>query len=63
MIVSEVGRMISGSSSFLPPPIVTTAASRANPSTCSASLCRNDSGMSSGKYAFWCPVALNMSSS
>ena len=34
MIVSDVGRMISGSSSFLPPPCVTTATSGAKPSTC-----------------------------
>ena len=38
MIVSDVGRTISGSSSFLPPPCVTTAVSGAKPSTCSASL-------------------------
>src|SRR5437016_4468159 len=37
MTVSLVGRMTSGSSSCLPPPIVTTANSGLNPSTCSAS--------------------------
>ena len=37
MIVSEVGRTTSGSSSSLPPPWVTTAVSGAKPSTCSAS--------------------------
>jgi hypothetical protein len=63
MIVSDVGRTTSGSSSFLPPPCVTTAVSGANPSTCAASLCRKDSGMNRGKYAFLWPVALNMSSS
>ena len=40
MIVSEVGRTISGSSSSLPPAWVTTASSGAKPSTCSASRCR-----------------------
>ncbi len=40
MIVSEVGRTISGSSSSLPPAWVTTANSGANPSTCSASRLR-----------------------
>mmetsp|Transcript_19826 Transcript_19826/g.67080 ORF Transcript_19826/g.67080 Transcript_19826/m.67080 type:complete len:389 (+) Transcript_19826:172-1338(+) len=62
MIVSEVGRMISGSSSNAAgsgstPPLpsarrrwcVTTAHSFAKPSTCSASLDKNDCGMSSGK--------------
>jgi hypothetical protein len=52
MIVSDVGRTTSGSSSFFPPPCVTTAVCGANPSTCSASLCRKLSGMKSGKYAF-----------
>ena len=37
MTVSLVGLMTSGSSSCLPPPIVTTASSGLNPSTCSAS--------------------------
>ena len=36
-IVSELGRMISGSSRSLPPAWVTTASSGAKPSTCSAS--------------------------
>ncbi len=49
MIVSEVGRTTSGSSSSLPPARVTTATSGANPSTCSASFSRNDCGMKSGK--------------
>lgn len=40
MIVSEVGRTTSGSSSSLPPAWVTTASSGAKPSTCSASRCR-----------------------
>ena len=48
-MVSEVGRMTSGSSSFLPPAWVTTASSGAKPSTCSASFFRKLSGMSSGK--------------
>lgn len=39
MIVSLVGRTTSGSSSSLPPPLVTRASSGAKPSTCSAS-CR-----------------------
>jgi hypothetical protein len=42
---------------------VTTAVSGANPSTCSASFLRKLSGMNSGKYAFSCPVSLNMVSS
>ena len=72
IIVSEVGRTISGSSSSAsgsastpPPPsiersrwCVTTAHSLAKPSTCSASLLRKDTGMKSGKYAFWAPAAL-----
>ena len=37
MMVSEVGRITYGSSSSLPPAIVTTASSGAKPSTCSAS--------------------------
>ena len=37
MIVSDVGRMTYGSSSSLPPAMVTTASSGAKPSTCSAS--------------------------
>jgi hypothetical protein len=61
MIVSDVGRMISGSASSAPgsgfssPSIcfrrwcVTTAISLAKPSTCSASLAKNASGISSGK--------------
>jgi hypothetical protein len=53
MMVSEVGRTTSGSSSSLPPPWVTTAVSGANPSTCSASRLRKLCGMKSGKYAFW----------
>jgi len=73
MIVSDVGRTISGSSSSpagsslpsLPGASrwwVTTAHSFANPSTCSASFWKYDSGMNSGKYAFSWPVALNMPS-
>ena len=37
MIVSLVGRTTTGSSSFLPPPWVTTASSGLKPSTCAAS--------------------------
>jgi len=37
---------------------VTTASSGEKPSTCCASFFRKDSGMKSGKYAFWCPVSL-----
>ncbi len=40
MIVSDVGRTISGSSSSLPPAWVTTASSGEKPSTCSASRLR-----------------------
>ncbi len=58
MIVSEVGRTTTGSSSSLPPPWVTTASSGAKPSTCSASLVRYDCGMNIGKYAFWAPAFL-----
>src|ERR1041385_4263847 len=70
MIVSEVGRTTSGSSSAdvgstamasLPClPVarsrvcVTSATSLANPSTCSASLARKLIGMNRGKYAFLC---------
>ncbi len=46
--VSEVGRTTNGSSSGLPPATVTTASSGLKPSTCSASRCRYDSGMSRG---------------
>ena len=49
MMVSDVGRMTSGSSSSLPPPCVTTASSGAKPSTCSASFWRKLMGMRSGK--------------
>ena len=77
MIVSLVGRTIKFSSNFesgsgiKPAPSseilslewVTTAHSFANPSTCSASFDRNDSGIKSGKYAFWWPVSFNMPSS
>ena len=49
MMVSEVGRTTSGSSSFSPPAWVTTASSGEKPSTCSASLRRKLSGMSRGK--------------
>ena len=49
MIVSEVGRTTSGSSSFSPPAWVTTATSGAKPSTCSASFSSSFEGMSSGK--------------
>ena len=38
MMVSEVGRMTSGSSSSSPPPCVTTASSGENPATCDFSL-------------------------
>ena len=47
--VSEVGRTTRGSSSFSPPPWVTTASSGANPSTCSASFFKKLSGMRRGK--------------
>ena len=40
-----------------------TATSGANPFTCSFSRSRKLMGMSSGKYAFWCPVSLNIWSS
>ena len=79
MIVSEVGRITYGSASspagiILVLPVtgsftasrrwcVTTAHSVANPSACSASFSKYDSGMSSGKYAFWWPVALKRRSS
>jgi hypothetical protein len=49
MIVSEVGRITSGSSSSFPPPCVTTAVSGAKPSTCWASFARKDCGMNRGK--------------
>src|SRR5919204_3516232 len=62
MMVSEVGRTTSGSSSFSPPACVTTATSGANPSMCSASFSSKREGMNIGKYRFWCPVALIRSS-
>ena len=49
MIVSEVGRIASRSSSFSPPASVTQGSSGANPSTCSFSFWKKDSGMNSGK--------------
>ena len=49
MMVSDVGRITYGSSSSLPPAMVTTASSGEKPSTCSASLLRKLCGMSSGK--------------
>ena len=58
MIVSDVGRTTNGSSSFSPPPMVTTASSGEKPSTCSFSFSRKDMGMNSGKAALTCPVAL-----
>ncbi|MFH8753435.1 hypothetical protein ACH4GK_40265 [Streptomyces rimosus] len=42
---------------------VTTASSDAKPSTCSASLVRQDRGMSREKYAFRAPVSLLRASS
>ena len=63
MMVSEVGRTTSGSSSFSPPPMVTTASSGEKPSTCSFSFSRKDMGMNSGKAALTCPVALKRRSS
>jgi hypothetical protein len=75
-MVSDVGRTTSGSSSFeagstISSPSgpwirrvwVTSAISLAKPSTCLASRAMKLSGMNSGKYAFWWPVALNISSS
>ena len=49
MMVSDVGRTTSGSSSSFPPPWVTTAVSGAKPSTCSASRARKLCGMNNGK--------------
>ena len=49
MIASLVGRTYSGSSSSLPPPMVTTAHSGANPSMWSASFWIIDCGMNRGK--------------
>ena len=49
VIVSLVGRTMSGSSRSLPPPWVTTATSGAKPSTCLASFSRKLCGMKSGK--------------
>mmetsp|Transcript_13168 Transcript_13168/g.39337 ORF Transcript_13168/g.39337 Transcript_13168/m.39337 type:complete len:215 (+) Transcript_13168:1131-1775(+) len=76
IIVSDVGRMIKGSSSSAggagrspPSPslarrwCVTTAHSLAKPSTCSASFDKKLRGMRSGKYAFSAPVALIRASS
>jgi hypothetical protein len=62
MIVSEVGRTLSGSISpsafFFRRACVTTAHSIAKLSACWASFCRKLSGIKSGKAAFLCPVAL-----
>ena len=63
MIVSDVGRIASGSSSFSPPPIVTTASSGENPATCDFSLSMKLRGISSGNAAFTWPVALKRRSS
>ena len=63
MIVSDVGRMTSRSSSTSLPPCVTHATCGANPSTCSLSFMSRLSGMNSGKYALTWPVALNRRSS
>ncbi len=63
MIVSEVGRTTSRSSSTSLPPCVTHATCGAKPSTCSASRISRLSGMKSGKYALTCPVALKRRSS
>ena len=49
MIVSEVGRTTSRSSSTSLPPCVTQATCGAKPSTCSASFISRLSGMNSGK--------------
>jgi hypothetical protein len=49
MMVSLVGRTTAGSSSSFPPAWVTTASSGLNPSTCSASRLKYDSGMKRGK--------------
>src|SRR5206468_1627986 len=64
MIVSEVGRTASGSSSssIAPPARVTHATSGAKPSMCSASFIRNSRGMSKGKAQFSWPDCLIMSS-
>ena len=69
MLSSELSReevavlITSGSSSFSPPPIVTTANSGENPATCDFSLSIKLLGISSGNAAFTCPVALNRRSS
>jgi hypothetical protein len=63
MTVSLVGRMTTGSARSSPPAWVTTATSGLNPSTCSASLWRYDSGMNRGKYALRAPAVLMRSSS
>src|SRR6266550_3149004 len=64
MMVSDVGRTASGSSSssMRAPAFVTQATSGAKPSTCSASFIRNSRGISSGKAQFSCPLSLIMSS-
>ena len=58
MITSDVGRMMSFSSSSSSPPRVTQATCGAKPSTCSFSFISRDSGMNSGKYAFTWPRVL-----
>ncbi len=56
IIVSEVGRTASRSlSSSL---FAIHATSGAKPLACSASRLKKDSGMKSGKYAFWTPCCL-----
>src|SRR5438445_6744819 len=64
MIVSDVGRTASGSSSSsMPAPaLVTHATSGAKPSMCSASFIRNERGMSRGNAQFSWPLSLIMSS-
>ena len=63
MIVSDVGRITSGSSSFSPPPCVTTASSGENPATWDFSFSMKLRGISSGNAAFTWPVALKRLSS
>ena len=62
MIVSEVGRTANLSLREVFPPMVTQATSGANPSIWVASFFNKDSGINSGKYAFFIPIALNFAS-
>ena len=63
MMVSEVGRMTYGSSSSLPPAMRDHGQFRRKAFHMFGFVCKKLCGISSGKYTFWCPVALKRVSS